>query len=66
MQVPELTDDAVVELAREGGVAFITKLSGHRTNPHATHKEAHPHPRGSKHEQAVPPRPPPPPRRLAV
>ncbi|EQA1606077.1 protealysin inhibitor emfourin, partial [Enterobacter hormaechei] len=26
MQVPELTDDAVVELAREGGVAFIPKL----------------------------------------
>ena len=31
MQVPELTDDAVVELAREGGVAFIPKLSGQRT-----------------------------------
>lgn len=30
MQVPELTDDAVVELAREGGVAFIPKLSGLR------------------------------------
>ncbi|MDU5500303.1 MAG: hypothetical protein E6099_04395 [Enterobacter sp.] len=31
MQVPELTDDAVVELAREGGVAYIPKLSGQRT-----------------------------------
>jgi hypothetical protein len=31
MQVPELTDDAVVELAREGGVAFIPTLSGQRT-----------------------------------
>ncbi|WP_368541635.1 protealysin inhibitor emfourin [Enterobacter soli] len=30
MQVPELTDDAVVELAREGGIAFIPKLSGLR------------------------------------
>lgn len=30
MQVPELTDDAVVELAREGGVAFIPKLTGLR------------------------------------
>lgn len=31
MQIPELTDDAVVELAREGGVAFIPTLSGQRT-----------------------------------
>ncbi|ROP63088.1 hypothetical protein EDF81_1609 [Enterobacter sp. BIGb0383] len=31
MQIPELTDDAVVELAREGGVAFFPKLSGLRT-----------------------------------
>lgn len=30
MQVPELTDDAVVELAREGGVAYIPHLSGLR------------------------------------
>lgn len=30
MQIPELTEDAVVELAREGGVAFIPKLSGLR------------------------------------
>ena len=30
-QVGVLTDDAVVELAREGGVAFIPKLSGQRT-----------------------------------
>ncbi|KNC88923.1 protealysin inhibitor emfourin [Trabulsiella odontotermitis] len=31
MQIPDLTDDAVIELAREGGVAFIPKLSGQRT-----------------------------------
>lgn len=31
MNEPELTDDAVVELAREGGVAYIPKLSGKRT-----------------------------------
>ncbi|HDR2161146.1 TPA: hypothetical protein QCG56_003033 [Enterobacter cancerogenus] len=30
MQVPELTDDAVVELAREGGVAYIPQLAGLR------------------------------------
>ena len=30
MQVPDLTDDAVVELAREGGVAFIPTLRGQR------------------------------------
>jgi hypothetical protein len=30
MQIPDLTDDAVVELAREGGVAFIPRLSGQR------------------------------------
>ncbi len=30
MQVPELTDDAVVELAREGGVAFIPGLRSQR------------------------------------
>ncbi|EBX1354538.1 hypothetical protein DQ806_15980 [Salmonella enterica subsp. enterica serovar Okatie] len=30
MDIPELTDDAVVELAREGGVAFIPKLSKQR------------------------------------
>ena len=27
---PELTDDTVIELAREGGLAFIPKLSGKR------------------------------------
>jgi len=31
MQIPELTDDTVVELAWEGGVAFMPKLSGLRT-----------------------------------
>lgn len=30
MNEPKLTDDAVVELAREGGLAFIPKLSGTR------------------------------------
>ncbi|EGT4256378.1 hypothetical protein D8W73_20305 [Citrobacter amalonaticus] len=30
MEIPELTDDAVVELAREGGVAFIPKLARQR------------------------------------
>ncbi|WP_342325483.1 protealysin inhibitor emfourin [Kosakonia sp. BYX6] len=30
MNEPELTDDAVVELAREGGLAFIPKLAGTR------------------------------------
>ncbi|WBT60554.1 protealysin inhibitor emfourin [Kosakonia oryzendophytica] len=30
MNEPELTDDAVVELAREGGLAFMPKLSGKR------------------------------------
>ncbi|HFZ8995821.1 TPA: protealysin inhibitor emfourin [Citrobacter freundii] len=30
MDIPELTDDAVVELAREGGVAFIPKLNKQR------------------------------------
>jgi hypothetical protein len=30
MQIPDLTDDAVIELAREGGVAFIPRLSGQR------------------------------------
>ena len=40
MQVPELTDDAVVELAREGGVAFIPKLSGQRTIALSTLNEA--------------------------
>ncbi|MGY5955902.1 protealysin inhibitor emfourin [Kosakonia sp. BK9b] len=30
MNEPELTDDAVVELAREGGVAYVPKLSGKR------------------------------------
>ena len=29
MQVPELTDDAVVELAREGGVAYIPISAGY-------------------------------------
>ncbi|WJV52792.1 hypothetical protein PCO85_16435 [Prodigiosinella aquatilis] len=27
---PALTDDAVIELAREGGFAWIPKLAGHR------------------------------------
>ncbi|HEY4466932.1 MAG TPA: protealysin inhibitor emfourin [Klebsiella sp.] len=30
MKLPELTDDTVIELAREGGVAFIPRLSGLR------------------------------------
>ncbi len=30
MNEPELTDDAVVELAREGGLAFMPALSGKR------------------------------------
>ncbi|XTZ39450.1 protealysin inhibitor emfourin [Salmonella enterica] len=30
MNEPELTDDTVIELAREGGLAFIPKLSGKR------------------------------------
>ena len=30
MNEPELTDDAVVELAREGGVAYIPMLAGRR------------------------------------
>ncbi|WP_130099690.1 protealysin inhibitor emfourin [Siccibacter turicensis] len=30
MNLPELTDDAVIELAREGGVAFIPRLSAPR------------------------------------
>lgn len=30
MEEPELTDDAVIELAREGGVAFIPRLSAPR------------------------------------
>ena len=30
MEIPELTDDAVVELAREGGVAFMPKLARQR------------------------------------
>lgn len=30
MDIPELTDDAIVELAREGGVAFIPKLNKQR------------------------------------
>lgn len=30
MNEPELTDDMVIELAREGGLAFIPKLSGKR------------------------------------
>ena len=30
MKVPELADDAVIELAREGGFAFIPGLSGER------------------------------------
>lgn len=30
MNLPELTDDTVIELAREGGVAFIPKLTGLR------------------------------------
>ena len=30
MNIPELTEDAVIELAREGGVAFIPQLSGLR------------------------------------
>ncbi|SCC55619.1 protealysin inhibitor emfourin [Kosakonia oryziphila] len=30
MNEPELTDDAVVEVAREGGLAYIPKLSGTR------------------------------------
>ncbi|MDU6925949.1 protealysin inhibitor emfourin [Franconibacter helveticus] len=29
-ELPTLTDDAVIELAREGGVAFIPRLSGLR------------------------------------
>lgn len=28
--LPELTDDAVIDLAREGGVAWIPKLAGER------------------------------------
>ena len=28
--LPELSDDAVIELAREGGLAFIPKLAGQR------------------------------------
>lgn len=30
MDIPEFTDDTVVEVAREGGVAFIPKLSKQR------------------------------------
>lgn len=30
MNEPELTDDTVIELAREGGLAYIPKLSGTR------------------------------------
>ncbi|ECT8362208.1 hypothetical protein AAIK02_001408 [Salmonella enterica] len=30
MDIPELTDDAIVELAREGGVAFIPMLNKQR------------------------------------
>jgi len=33
MNEPELTDDAVVELAREGGVAYIPMLAGRRRWP---------------------------------
>lgn len=29
-QLPELTDDAIIELAREGGFAFIPTLAGQR------------------------------------
>ncbi|MBJ7223886.1 MULTISPECIES: protealysin inhibitor emfourin [unclassified Brenneria] len=28
--LPELTDDAIVELAREGGIAWLPKLAGQR------------------------------------
>ncbi|ECG8590008.1 hypothetical protein FNI11_09625 [Salmonella enterica subsp. salamae] len=30
MDIPELTDDAIVELAREGGIAFMPKLNKQR------------------------------------
>lgn len=30
MKEPELTDDMIIELAREGGLAYIPKLSGTR------------------------------------
>ncbi|QMI06090.1 protealysin inhibitor emfourin [Citrobacter sp. RHB25-C09] len=40
MDIPELTDDAVVELAREGGVAFIPKLSKQRKIALSTLSEA--------------------------
>ncbi|CAM6222837.1 MULTISPECIES: protealysin inhibitor emfourin [Citrobacter] len=40
MDIPELTDDAVVELAREGGVAFIPKLSQQRKIALSTLSEA--------------------------
>ncbi|EPO1790174.1 protealysin inhibitor emfourin [Cronobacter turicensis] len=30
MDLPDLTDDAVVELAREGGVAYMPRLAGQR------------------------------------
>ena len=36
MQVPELTDDAVFELAREGGVGFFAKLSRKPTIAHCS------------------------------
>ncbi|UQY43200.1 hypothetical protein M1E08_05280 [Erwinia sp. PK3-005] len=29
-ELPELTDDAVIDLAREGGFAYIPKLAGQR------------------------------------
>ena len=29
-ELPELTDDAVIDLAREGGFAYIPKLAGER------------------------------------
>lgn len=40
MDIPELTDDAIVELAREGGVAFIPKLSKQRRIALATLTDA--------------------------
>ena len=54
MQVPELTDDAVVELAREGGVAFIPVLSGQRTITLSSLNEAQRQRVVSILEQAIP------------
>ena len=54
MQVPELTDDAVVELAREGGVAFIPRLSGQRNITLSSLNEAQRQRVVSILEQAIP------------